>query len=120
MALNGSWQQQVLCTATADTIADGITVCEPIPQALDDLQGLVDDVLLVSDWHPLQAMQLAQRHTGLLLEPAGAAGLAGVWAHWARWARWAHRARWAGGSVATVLCGSDFKAEHLRDILRSP
>lgn len=45
------------------------------------------------------------------LEPAGAAGLAWVWAH---------RARCAGGRVATVLCGSNLTAEHLQDILRSP
>jgi threonine dehydratase len=111
-SMERSWrQQQVLRTATADTIADGIAVREPIPEALDDLRGLVDDVLLVSDGQILQAMQLAQRHAGLLLEPAGAAGLAGVWAH---------RARWAGGRVATVLCGSNLTAEHLQDILRSP
>lgn len=91
--------------ATADTIADGIAGRVPIPQALDDLQGLV------SDWHILQAMRLAQRHTGLLLEPAGAGGLACVWAH---------RVRCAGGRVATVLCGSNLTAEHLQDILRSP
>ena len=56
-------------------------------------------------------MRLAQRHTGLPLEPAGAAGLACVWAP---------RARCAGGRVATVLCGSNLTAEHLQDILRSP
>ena len=111
-SMERSWRQkQVLRTETADTIADGIAVREPIPEALDDLQGLLDDVLLVSDEHIRQAMRLAHRHAGLLLEPAGAAGLAGVWAH---------RARWAGGRVATVLCGSNLTADHLQDILRSP
>jgi len=33
----------VQCTATADTIADGIAVRVPVPEALDDLASVVDD-----------------------------------------------------------------------------
>lgn len=110
-SMERSWRQaRVLPTDRADTIADGIAVREPIAEAIADLQGLVDDVLLVDDAQIREAMRLAFRHAGLLLEPAGAAGLAGVWAH---------RQRWAGERVATVLCGSNLSDEHLREILAS-
>ncbi len=72
------------------------------------MQGLVDDVLLVSDDSIRHAMRLAYRHAGLLLEPAGAAGLAGVWAA---------REALAGQRVATVLCGSNFTSAQAQEIM---
>jgi threonine dehydratase/peptide deformylase len=90
-------------TDVADTIADGIAVRVPVPEALDDLRGLVDDVLLVDDATIVDAMRMAFEHAGLVLEPSGAAGLAGVLVL---------RERLAGASVATVLCGSNVADEH--------
>lgn len=63
------------------TIADGIDVREPIPEAVADMASLVDDVLLVSEEQLFKAIQLAQSHTGVILEPAGGAGIAALLAH---------------------------------------
>ncbi|MEP7347220.1 MAG: pyridoxal-phosphate dependent enzyme, partial [Gemmatimonadaceae bacterium] len=49
-AMERSWRaRSFISTAEARTIADGIAVRVPIPEAVDDLQGVVDDILLVSD-----------------------------------------------------------------------
>jgi threonine dehydratase/peptide deformylase len=110
-AMELSWRSGTVCsTVTAATIADGIAVREPVPEALDDLKGLVDDVLLVSDDHILEAMFLACRHGAMLVEPAGAAGLAGIWAH---------RQQFAGKRVATVLCGSNVMPHQILEIARA-
>lgn len=89
---------RIVQTERADTIADGIAVRVPVPQALEDLRGLVDEVLLVDDADIATGMRLALAHAGLLLEPSGAVGLAALVAH---------RARFAGARVATVLCGGN-------------
>ncbi|MCU0870395.1 MAG: pyridoxal-phosphate dependent enzyme [Burkholderiales bacterium] len=98
-AMAESWRSgRVVVRDRIDTIADGIGVRVPIPQALDDLAGMIDDVLRVDDTAILDAMRAAHRHAGLVLEPAGAAGLAAVRVH---------AARFAGQRVATVLCGGN-------------
>jgi threonine dehydratase/peptide deformylase len=110
-SMERSWRSgQVQSTATADTIADGIGVREPIPEALEDLRDQIDDVLIVSDAQIHAALALTWRHAGLMLEPAGAAGLAGVLVH---------RERLAGQRVATLLCGSNFLPELAEEILRA-
>lgn len=98
-AMEKSWRGKIFITSPrADTIADGIAVRVPIAEAVDDMQGLVDDVLLVSDAHIATAMRLVHQHAGLLLEPAGAVGVAAIVAH---------PQQFAGKAVATVLCGSN-------------
>lgn len=94
-----SWRQRaVVETASADTIADGIAVRVPVPEAVAELQGLIDDIVLVDDATTLLAMRLVFQHLGILVEPAGAVGVAALLAD---------RARFAGTRVATVLCGSN-------------
>jgi threonine dehydratase len=106
-SMEKSWRaQRVLETQTANTIADGIAVRVPIPEAVADMQGIVDDVLLVDDTHIVSAMQLTYRHAGLLTEPAGAAGLAGIVAH---------RELFLGQRVATVLCGSNLTEAQIHE-----
>ena len=106
-AMEKSWRtQRIMETKTADTIADGIAVRVPIPEAVSDMQGIVDDVLLVDDAHIVEAMRLCCAHAGLLVEPAGAAGLAGIVAH---------RAQFAGQRVATVLCGSNLTELQIKE-----
>jgi threonine dehydratase len=89
----------------ADTIADGIAVRVPVPEAVADLAGLVDETRLVDDADIVQAMRLLHRHAGAVVEPAGAVGVAallsGVEA-------------WVGARVATVLCGSNVAPEQAR------
>ena len=88
-----------------DTIADGIAVRSPFPEAIEDLTGVVDDVLLVDDDAIVDAIRRAHRDLGVVLEPAGAAGLAAVITH---------RLGFAGRLVATVLTGGNATAEQVR------
>ncbi len=85
-------------TRTADTIADGIAVRVPIPEALDYLAPVVDDVVLVSDDALRAAMTLLVDETGLVGEAAGVAGLAALIEH---------EDLRSPGLVATPLCGSN-------------
>jgi threonine dehydratase len=88
----------VRCTDTADTIADGIAVRVPVPEALEDLATIVDDVVLVEDDAMVEAMQLIFQLHGLVLEPAGAAGVA---------AAMVFRDKFRGRRVATLLSGGN-------------
>ena len=95
---------RVVTTDRADTVADGIAVRVPIPEALDDLRPLLDDVLLVEEGHILAAVRLLARHAGVVVEPAGAAGVAALLAH---------GARFRDQRVATILCGANVTPEQL-------
>ena len=78
-AMERSWREDaVLESPSADTIAEGIAVRVPVPAAVDDMQGIVDDMVLVDDGLMVDAMKLLQREAGLLVEPAGAVGMAAV------------------------------------------
>ena len=104
-AMHRSWlARRAVETERAETVADGIAVRVPVPEAVADLDGLVDDVALVDDADILGAMRLALGAAGLVLEPAGAAGLAAVAVD---------RARFAGRRVAVVACGSNVSVEDL-------
>jgi threonine dehydratase len=94
-----------------DTIADGIGVRVPVPEALDDLRGLVDALILVPDEAILRAMRLLHRHAGVAAEPSGAAGLAAVVQE---------PARFAGQTVGTIICGSNLTPAQMRDWLVEP
>jgi threonine dehydratase len=101
-AMEKSWRHQKrFLHKSASTIADGIAVRVPIGEALDDMQTLIDDVLLVKDTHIVNAMRLVYEHTGFMLEPAGAVGVAAILAH---------PEQFACQGVATVLCGSNITA----------
>lgn len=94
-----SWQRGTpTATATAETIADGIAVRVPIPEAVESLRGIVDDVVLVDDDATRDAMRLLERALGLVVEPAGAVGVAAIATS---------PARFSGKRVATVLCGGN-------------
>lgn len=95
---------RIVTLPAIDTIADGIGVRVPIPEAVDDMRDVVDEVVLVDDAAILAAMRLAHETLDLVLEPAGAAGLA---------AATAHGARWRDRTVATVLCGGNVAAADL-------
>ena len=85
-------------TTSVTTIADGIGVRVPVPEALDYLPAVVDDVVLVSEDSLRQAMALVQSTTGLIAEPAGAAGIAALIEHPSLRTK---------GLIATPLCGSN-------------
>jgi threonine dehydratase len=78
----------------------------PVPESVVRLRALVDDMVLVDDNDLLEAMRLAVRTLGLMLEPSGAAGLAAIQVH-----------NLPGARLATVLTGSNVRPEHLRALV---
>ena len=90
------------------TIADGIAVQSPYPEAVDDLIHLADDILLVEEPALLSAMQQAHRELGVVLEPSGAAGLAAITTH---------RDRFRGQVIATILTGGNVTPGQMHDWL---
>ena len=94
-----SWRGgRVVVTETMDTIADGVAGRCPIPEVLDDLLEVLDDVALVSEDSIKAGMGLLYRHAGLVVEPSAALGVATVLED---------PERFAGRRVATIVCGSN-------------
>ena len=85
-------------TPEVETIADGVAVRVPIPEAVADMHGQVDDVLLVDDLVTREAMNLVRLQAGLIVEPAGALGVAAIMAN---------RGRFEGRVVSAILCGGN-------------
>ena len=103
-AMAASWHKgRTVNRGMADTIADGIAVRMPIAQALADMKGAVDDVLVVSDQAMERAMRMLFTHAGLMVEPAGVVGVAAVLEH----------AALRTQRLATVLCGSNLTGEQV-------
>jgi threonine dehydratase len=98
-ALALSWRTgAVVNTDTIDTIADGVAGRCPIPEVLDDLLFLLDDVVLV-DEEPIKAgIRLLYQHAGLVVEPSAALAVAAIIED---------RERFAGRRVAAIICGSN-------------
>ncbi len=98
-SMERSWRAgAVVETETADTIADGVAVRVPVPEAVADMRGLVDDVVLVDDDTTRRAMELIQRHAGIIVEPAGALGVAAILRD---------PDRYKDRKIATILCGGN-------------
>jgi threonine dehydratase len=89
-------------TEKANTIADGIAVRIPIPGTLELLRRCCDDIVAVEEAAMVQAVRLAHRDLGLVLEPAGAAGIAAIMAD---------PARFRGRRIATLLSGGNLSNE---------
>jgi threonine dehydratase len=108
-AMARSWRAgNAQATDSTDTIADGIAVRVPVQAALDDMRGLVDDVIEVDEEMLIAAMRLAHQHAGLVTEPAGVAGLAALLQQ---------PKTFAGAEVATVLCGGNLTALQIHNLL---
>ena len=74
-----SWRQgTVVETDRIDTIADGVAGRCPIPEVLDDLLVVLDDVVLVSEDSIKAGMRALYEHAGLVVEPSAALGVAAV------------------------------------------
>ena len=105
-AMIESWQQgRVITHDRINTIADGIGVRVPVPQALDDMQHVVDEGLLVSEAGIVTAMRLLHQHAGLVVEPSGAVGVAALLEN---------RDRFANQRVGTIICGGNLTAEQIK------
>lgn len=108
-AMERSWRTgQLVAFEQISTIADGIGVRLPVPEALTDLKGIVDDLLLVDDSAMLSAMRLAHRELGLVLEPSGAVALAALRSD---------PARFRGQLVGAILCGGNLTPAQIAEWL---
>lgn len=108
-AMEKSWRSgQLVFPPSVTTIADGIGVRVPIAEAVADMQGTVDEVLLVRDEDIIAAMRLLFRTAGLMAEPSGAAGVAAIRAF---------PRLFAGRRVATIICGSNLTEAQMREWL---
>src|SRR4051812_14913403 len=94
-----SWRQgTVVGTDRIDTIADGVAGRCPIPEVLDDLLVVLDDVVLVREESITAGMRALYAHAGLVVEPSAALGIAAILEQ---------SERFAGRRVTTILCGSN-------------
>lgn len=101
-----SWRERaVVTTDTIDTIADGVAGRFPIPEVLDDLLEVVDDVVLVDDPSIKDGMRHLFDHAGLVVEPSAALGVAAVLED---------PERFGGRAVATIICGSNITPADFR------
>jgi len=108
-AMELSWRAgRAVSTPSIDTIADGIGVRVPVPEAVAEMRNSVDDVMLVTDEDLIAAMRMLQVDAGLLVEPAGAAGLAAVVKR---------KMDFAGKRVAVVLTGGNVTEDQIRQWL---
>jgi threonine dehydratase len=77
-----SWRQgRPIETPEAATRAGGIATRVPVPEALEMMAGVVDDMVLVSEAAIEEAQPVLRAATGVTVELAAAASLAGVLAH---------------------------------------
>ena len=102
-----SWQAGRPVDAASSTIADGIAVRVPVPDAVTLMPATFDDVMLVSDDEMRDAMRYLLADTGLVVEPAGAAGVAAI----------AKRSELKGGRVAAIITGGNLTEAQVRDWL---
>lgn len=101
-----SWRQRtVVTTDTIDTIADGVAGRFPIPEVLDDLLQVVDDVVLVDEDTIKRGMRLLYEDASLVVEPSAALGVAAVLED---------PERFRGRTVASIICGSNVAPSDFR------
>ena len=84
--------------ASPATLADGIAVRVPVPEAVAVMRRVVDEVVEVGEDALRDAVRLLHRTLGLVVEPAGAAGVAALLEH---------PDRFRNASVLTPLCGGN-------------
>jgi threonine dehydratase len=98
-----SWKARQAVTAPSHSIADGIAVRVPVPEAVRIMPTTVDDVMLVGDGEMRDAMRALFYGAGVLVEPAGAAGVAAI------------KKREPVGRVAAILTGGNLTEQQVRE-----
>jgi len=75
-----SWQKhnEIVETATCDTIADGLAIRRPLAPNVAAIRQLVDDVVMVSEEEMIAAIDLLYAREQVIAEPAGAAATAAL------------------------------------------
>jgi threonine dehydratase len=107
-----SWRKRAMVTTdTIDTIADGVAGRHPIPEVLDDLLEVVDDVVLVDEASIKDGMRHLFDLAGLVTEPSAALGIAAILED---------PDRFRGRTIATIICGSNVSPADFRRWAVSP
>lgn len=106
-----SWRQKrVISAPSVSTIADGIGVRVPVPEALADMEGIVDDVVLVDDSTIVSAIKLIASKAGLLVEPSAAASIAPLIEY---------PLRFKDMHVAAIMCGGNLTDQQIQQWVAS-
>lgn len=101
--------RRIVDAGAPNTIADGVAGRYVIPEVLDDLLAVADDALLVGEESIKEGMRLLYLHSGLIVEPAAALGVAAILEN---------PQRFAGKTVATVLCGGNVEPKAFEEWIR--
>ena len=97
-----SWHAgQVMTTATANTIADGLATTTPTESNVAAMLTLVDDMVLVTEDDMLEAMRWLIDTERLAVEPAAAAPVAAL----------LHPTRPHAGPIVAIISGSNIAPE---------
>ncbi|HZS08199.1 MAG TPA: threonine/serine dehydratase [Blastocatellia bacterium] len=108
-AMIESWRAgRLIAHDQTHTIADGIAVRVPVPQALEDMRGLVDDAILVREETIIEGIRLLCRHAGVVTEPSGAVGIAAILER---------PEMFRDQMVGTIVCGGNLTGEQMRQWL---
>lgn len=108
-AMIESWRKgRIISHDSIATIADGIGVREPVPQAVDDMNDLIDDGILVSEDGIREGMRLLRKHANLTAEPSSAVGVAAILES---------GNRFNGQRVGTIICGGNVSGDQLKEWL---
>jgi threonine dehydratase len=98
-AMAESWRGNgIVESPSVDTIAEGIAVRTPVPEAVEDMRTIVDEMVLVDDALLIEAMRTIHVMAGQVVEPSGAAGVAAITAG---------PGKYEGQDVATILTGNN-------------
>jgi threonine dehydratase len=98
-SMEQSWRRgKVVETITANTVADGIGVRVPIPEAVGDIRELMDECLLIGEARIRRAMRRLIDDVGIVGEGSGAIGVA---------AAQLFAQRFRGQRVAALVCGGN-------------
>lgn len=108
-AMTESWRSgELVSHDRIATIADGIGVRVPVPEALADMKDLADDAILVTEAGILEGMRLLHRHAGIVAEPSSAVGVAAIREY---------PERFAGRRVGTIVCGGNLTDTQIKEWL---
>lgn len=104
-AMAASWRSTgIVERQNVDTIAEGIAVRTPVPEAVVDMRPIVDEMVLVDDQQMVEAMRLIQTLAGQVVEPSGATGVAAIAAD---------PDRFSEMRVATILTGNNLTEDQM-------
>jgi threonine dehydratase len=96
----------VVETATCDTIADGLAIRRPLAPNVEMIREIVDEVIAVSEQEMMAAMERLYTQEQLIAEPAGAAAVAAVL-----------KQSTAAGNIVALVTGGNIAPDLRRKVL---